>query len=72
MWQDIGFAPPAHEFRTDKDGRVQITGVIGDLDYSLGCQGLVESNNDERRHPFRAAPGQTKDLGTISPKAMPK
>jgi RNA polymerase sigma factor (sigma-70 family) len=67
QWQGVAFAPPNYEFRTDKNGRVRLTGVIGDLTYTLWCRGLIEKNDDVREHSFRAKPGEVKNLGDLKP-----
>jgi hypothetical protein len=58
--------------RTDADGRFEIPNVIGDLDYELRYPYLTESSaRGTGTHPFRARPGEAKDLGTITMKIPP-
>ena len=58
--------------RTDADGRFEIRNVIGDLDYELRYPYLSESSSrGTGTHPFRARPGEAKDLGTITMKIPP-
>jgi hypothetical protein len=53
------------EVRTDKDGRVRITGIIGDAEYLLWCMELADTQGGDRSRRFSAKPGEVKDLGDL-------
>ncbi|HKB06111.1 MAG TPA: carboxypeptidase regulatory-like domain-containing protein, partial [Gemmataceae bacterium] len=67
--------PPGEQpvrITTDVDGRFQFRSIIGELDYDAAyrvSRGEVERSASFR---FRAKPGETKDLGTITTIPRPK
>jgi RNA polymerase sigma factor (sigma-70 family) len=52
-------------FKTDADGKFRFTRVIGDVDYEFWYAVLGDKFNTTTTLPFRAKPGETKDLGVV-------
>jgi RNA polymerase sigma factor (sigma-70 family) len=52
-------------FKTDADGKFRFTKVIGDVDYEFWYPVFQDKYNTTTTLPFRARPGETKDLGTV-------
>jgi hypothetical protein len=52
-------------FKTDADGKFQFTKVIGDVDYVFWYKVHQDKHNTTTTLPFRAKPGEVKDLGVV-------
>jgi RNA polymerase sigma factor (sigma-70 family) len=56
-------------FKTDATGKFRFTKVIGDVDYRFGYAVFRDKFNTTTSLPFRARPGETKDLGVMKTQA---
>jgi RNA polymerase sigma factor (sigma-70 family) len=61
----VPLSPKPMEVKTDKDGRVRVTGIIGDAEYLLWCLELADKQGGSRSRLFTAKPGEVKDLGDL-------
>jgi RNA polymerase sigma factor (sigma-70 family) len=59
-------------FKTDAAGKFRFTKVIGDADYHFWYSVFQDSAKTTTTIPFKARPGETKDLGTIKTRAPRK
>ncbi len=60
---------PESHAQTDANGKFTFTKIIGDLDYDFWYNVFGDKHNTSTTIPFRAKPGETKDLGTIKTQA---